>query len=884
MANNLTGDFQAVIQISVRQLNGILATIHQNRIDPDISPSFVHSTSMPIGKALQYGSTLETARFRQWASEASPIMAAGAESVQNARALLSGVQPAGLAQMYRDAWIDIDSGLFELPPTGAVRGRADLQISTPTISLSSRTASQVTVHAYVRAHFEPDPGGPSLPDPIHGEVRAVYTLQPKTLPDGRRVLRVQVSNEDSDIQFIAVPSTGMTAADVNEINGHVRAALRAKFEPLDVALDPDFAFAAVKSIGAGQYEAAVLPLQLSADAPGGDIASVKNQFLGTSEFAVAVSKDYIQAYFNQVIGTLGQYVAGFTYESTLADYTASLAYVNVVWKAGSIEISGKINLHTESVFADTEITFSQVTTVALDVPSQTVSIIAVGEPAVDEPTLMSHETAVNLFKNGRNTALTQASAYLNGQLGLQPPNAYPPNARTKLLRALQAFDNSATLRYTSVEVTPDGLIVRGDIGTRDRLSPVVHYDAVDGGRTLTALRSWIPGGRIEEIVWSWVEMTHPIPWFNKTKSHADPHRFVWTKPKKLPAYLRICLAIEGSQITANGWSQNVSAGETCVVHAHEPVLVAPIWWTRVMVPIWWPDPPVEIALDEIIAAHVNMVDEVRPPGSLAPNMLVHFTGPRIERPLEVLSQTLSLVRYEDMSLTVLLVLPAGSFASRRSEIEERLGQPSERFPAQLVITEDYQGGWTRAFAPTEPSSTHLINARGEFVWKQEGGLDPRGVASALDEHLLPAPGSQGRVLRLKVQAGEQAPDTVFADDRGNALALRRLRGRQVLMTFWQSWSSPCIRELQQLQQLHEQRGAPFILAICSGEEKGVLEEVRQRHNLTFPLIQDADQSIAMRYGIQCWPTTVSINRHGSIDRIQFGMSHQHREEAGRAKG
>ena len=30
MPNNLTGDFEAVVQVSIRQLNGLLATLHQN--------------------------------------------------------------------------------------------------------------------------------------------------------------------------------------------------------------------------------------------------------------------------------------------------------------------------------------------------------------------------------------------------------------------------------------------------------------------------------------------------------------------------------------------------------------------------------------------------------------------------------------------------------------------------------------------------------------------------------------------------------------------------------------------------------------------------------------------------------------------------------------
>ena len=34
MANPLTGDYEAVVQIAIRQINGLLGTLHQNGVDP----------------------------------------------------------------------------------------------------------------------------------------------------------------------------------------------------------------------------------------------------------------------------------------------------------------------------------------------------------------------------------------------------------------------------------------------------------------------------------------------------------------------------------------------------------------------------------------------------------------------------------------------------------------------------------------------------------------------------------------------------------------------------------------------------------------------------------------------------------------------------------
>jgi peroxiredoxin len=324
------------------------------------------------------------------------------------------------------------------------------------------------------------------------------------------------------------------------------------------------------------------------------------------------------------------------------------------------------------------------------------------------------------------------------------------------------------------------------------------------------------------------------------------------------------------------------AGEVCTPSWHEPILTVPPWWIEAIVPLWLPRWP-ESTLTEQIAGHINVLGETRTPGSITPNTLVHFAGPRMERPLEGLARALSHMRRANMSLLVVLVLPRGTFDNRSREVEARLGSLGERFAGRLVITEDFAGGWTKTFAATDDASTHLINARGEFVWKQEGRLDSDGLARALDEHGLDAPPARNVPLRLAVQPGDAAPEAHLMDDQGNQTALRRLRGQRVLLNFWQSWSAPCLRELHQLQELQQQGGAPLIFAINGGEDRTVLDDVRRRHNLTLSLIQDPNRLVAVRYGVRCWPTTVSINQEGIVDRIQFGLTHEHRQERPRAQ-
>ena len=55
MANNLTGDYEGVFLIRLRQINGILATLHHNRVDPISTPSFPHSARVRVGSSAILG-------------------------------------------------------------------------------------------------------------------------------------------------------------------------------------------------------------------------------------------------------------------------------------------------------------------------------------------------------------------------------------------------------------------------------------------------------------------------------------------------------------------------------------------------------------------------------------------------------------------------------------------------------------------------------------------------------------------------------------------------------------------------------------------------------------------------------------------------------------
>jgi peroxiredoxin len=872
MANNLTGDFEAVVQVSVRRINGLLATLHQNGASGDAPLKLPHSVAMRVGDVRK--KLPDVVVFGDWVLEYQRARESG--GLNSTRSHLVECAPPGAAKLIEAEFDKLGEAEIPQDPPVIVRGAARTQLSSPTLSLPAGSTSEVTVHAWVRAQYTPDPGTTDLPQPVHGEVHATFDVRLQSFRGDRQQLLIQPSAQDGKIQFLAASGSGLIAADVAAISAQVRKAVRESFILLPVDLPEDFPFAQFKAVGDGPGQALALPIKLSgASPPAGNIQSVTDLFIGSSGFAFAVSKEHVGSLLQTFLDTLTE-APSFKVLGITITVSFSLAPLN--WADGTVTVSGRVEFDNPG--PNQWIKFSQALTLELDEGTQSVALKSAGEPAVDESFFIGHSTAVNAVRTARDNALSAGAGPINRALR---------DARTRLNNALRSFDHSASGRFTTVKITPDGIIVRGEIdSTAARYAPIIDIAETQQGQAFTALKSWIPGGRIERLTWSWIEYPGHIPtvWSGVVKSLTDTHRFIFPKPAAAATLSSICLRVEGTQIMPDGHVVSVVGGTTCRVPVLPEVMEVPSWWEPVTLPVWLPDSTAEAVLNDVIAGHISVQSNSPRDKEVTHNSLVYFADWRADKPLRPLVHALKQMRRKRVSLVVIVVLPAGTFNSRRREVEARLDSIGERFPALLLPAEDSEGGWSRTFAVSKTPSAHLINARRKFVWKSEGEAHPEVLAAALDEHLLPAPAPRLRTLRLTVSPGERAPDVLFREHRGEEFALHRLRGRELLLNFWQAWSAPCITELGRLQRLHKQatERAPFIVAFHGGKEAKALDEIRRRHALSFPLVQDADQRIARTYGVRCWPTTVSVNADGFIDHVQFGITHPHAFFADRQTG
>jgi peroxiredoxin len=674
----------------------------------------------------------------------------------------------------------------------------------------------------------------------------------------------------------------LSVTDAVQISIQVRRLLREGIALVPVDLPEDFPFTSFKGLGGGGSNVVALPLQLSDNpAPAGGVAGITQSFIGPSGFGFAVASDFVVGLIDpaKVAGEIEKrkirvHVSVFGHGGTVTYGLRFTSGPTLTFQTGTVEVSGRVAVETGTWWAPNGfVSFKQPLTLVLDGSTQRIDVVTAGDPSVDESWFIPHGTAVNAVKNGIADALA----------GIRPTVRHVfEDARLRLANALRTFEGSASVDYTQVDVRPDGVVVRGQVATANRIAPVVEVHEVSAGGPLTAFQSWIPGGRIDRFTWSWVEYPpeSPGPWSGVARMETLTHRFLFDRPAGITSASEVCLRIEGERILPDGRVEAVDAGFVCLPPAPVFGLNAPSWFAPATVPLWKPGLPATTRLRDAIGAHISVYND-RPQEQLTQNTLVFFPDWRSDAPFDALARALTAAR-RPMLPAVLIVLPTEAFDMPRREVEARLGRFPPVIASRVQVAEDTESGWSQTFGVDARPALFLINARGEFVWNGGGAIDPARITAALESLMVPAPRPRFQPLRMKVAAGDRAPDVLFRDDRGNEGALHRFLGRSVTLTFWQSWSKPCLDELRRLETLLHDVGHTdaAVVAFHGGPAPKSFDAIRRQHGLSFPIVDDAEHRVARRFGVRCWPTTISIDAEGRIERVQLGsMKEAHRSVA-----
>ncbi len=148
--------------------------------------------------------------------------------------------------------------------------------------------------------------------------------------------------------------------------------------------------------------------------------------------------------------------------------------------------------------------------------------------------------------------------------------------------------------------------------------------------------------------------------------------------------------------------------------------------------------------------------------------------------------------------------------------------------------------------------------------------------------LLPLNGLTASYKLKQLTKPVAAPDFVLKDMDGNPHSLKQYRGKVVVINFWATWCTPCLREMPSLQKLYEafQSKSLVVLAINQWEDEDRVFEFMGRLDPapTFTVLFDNDSKLSEIYQVQGLPSTYIINKQGKIVyRAKGGRDFDHPE-------
>lgn len=144
---------------------------------------------------------------------------------------------------------------------------------------------------------------------------------------------------------------------------------------------------------------------------------------------------------------------------------------------------------------------------------------------------------------------------------------------------------------------------------------------------------------------------------------------------------------------------------------------------------------------------------------------------------------------------------------------------------------------------------------------------------------VPVPDSDG-TSRVRLQAGEIAPDFTVIGPDGETVKLSDYRGRMVLIDIWATWCGPCIASMPHQSSLAEKFAGDglVVLAVCASDTRanydGWVSRNRDKYKFVTahdPAGRDWKSSIFnTHYGVGGFPTLFLIDREGKLVGMTTG--------------
>ena len=109
---------------------------------------------------------------------------------------------------------------------------------------------------------------------------------------------------------------------------------------------------------------------------------------------------------------------------------------------------------------------------------------------------------------------------------------------------------------------------------------------------------------------------------------------------------------------------------------------------------------------------------------------------------------------------------------------------------------------------------------------------------------------------------------------GKAYSLESLKGKTVLLDFWETWCGPCIKSMPTTEKLYADYKAQglVVLAVDVDETRDTVDKFLKTNPVAYPVLMGTESGIPPAYGVSAFPTFVLIGPDGKVAAHQIGFS------------
>jgi hypothetical protein len=874
MANVFTGDFDVVAECSMPAANRVLAGMQ--RVE-----RFPHSMALHIDDKQHLHPVVGTNPV------AVELIDAFGDTTVNHRHIGPPGEIFGAAVGTSATLTGLDAllngdfiGATEDPITPSnLSGKAQLQVSPPTIEVADAAAGRIRIRMQLMARYFADPGTANLPEFFRGELQLTTSLT-QTVSQVGNVVEVDLKASSVGVVFVpSWSSAPLSAQDVAALELAVRNALKTAVLPSNVSLPANITQVAFKTLS-GAQSALAMALRLR---PGSaNPAAVNNMFLsGGDDFAIAVGAEYVQT----VVQPIADAILAQPVITTVLSYHTWLHTFNITYtltlhtavfslEPGNIVLTVTGHAHTtHTLLPDFDFTARFPFSLVPDGPTANL----VGGPI----SLDTSSWVVNMFRAAATSGMSTVRDQALAQSGANTTVRNSLNAQSVLGGMLDALlepiprrlfpivhlTPRAALAYKGIGISPDGIVLHGALGVEPWAGAHVEFEQIpaDGGNRpvpagmfpqgpdYSALKSWIPGGSIHEFEWS-----HGT----NQAGFVDDNRFVYLQPPPaadpgiaarstlVSGFTPMCLTVRGTRISASGpISPQAVTGSVCSYSSFPVVgLNGGKVSAMPMIALTHPTPN---GLQ--VVGHTAAV--ARGVGRRTPNVVVHFTrGGSVDR-VSGIVRAIGDAKRPDAPTAILVVVPRGQLAGKA-------------LPDGAAYSEE-DPAWEKIFGvgKAKGAETLIVGPDGRVHWRQEGDVEVGALGSALRKHLVSASMPELSLLTATARLGHAPPNFLFPHAPGKQITIRKTAGHPTTIVFWCTASEQSVDAVLELQRQPVAGG--LLLAVNDGDPPEVVAKVAASHKFTAIVVPDPAREISAGYGVSVWPTVVSVDSFGVVTSIQY---------------